>query len=120
MGNVGLFDSDTFSNLGFSGNVFNTGEMGNSLSPEFSSWMNQNNYNITPSSEGFTTLTDGSGRTLDKAYGQFDDPWFGALPAAGVAAVTGGALGGGGFAGSLGVSNPAFAGALNQGLAGVS
>ena len=91
--------------------------MGNYLTPEFNSWMNNGGYKITPTWEQ-TTLSDKEGNPLNTVQANWEDSLFGTLVNMGVGAVTGGALGGGGFAGSLGVSNPAFAGALNQGLAG--
>ena len=123
VGNLSSFDNDLFSNLGFQGNLFSREGSGldsyEVVSPEFSNWMTQQGYKISPTWES-STLSDQNGTQLGTAYPNWDDPLFGMLVNSGVAAVTGGALGGGGFAGGLGVSNPALAGALNQGLTVVS
>jgi len=122
-GNLGLFDSDTFSNLGYGGDLFSREGSGldssQIVSPEFSNWMQQQGYSITPSSQGYSTLADKEGKELSRAYGRFNDPLFGSLVDIGVGAVTGGALGGGGLAGGFGMSPGALANMVNAGAAGM-
>lgn len=126
------FDQDAWNSLGYSGDIWNTnidvngGNDYNSLTPEALAWMDKNGYSLKGSAlpgNGSTlaSLVNGQGNTVKSAYYNDADPIFGALVDAGVAAVTGGALGGGGLAGGLGFSGGGWIpGAINGAVTGAT
>lgn len=129
---AGWFGAGDLSKLGYTGQGWQTVENGqagsdasmqsNVIDPKFQDWLNQNNYSLnTTAGYGFggAGVYDKNNNLLaQKAWNP--DNEFGALVNAGVAAVTGGALGGGGLAGSLGMNPGWAAGALNGAATGAT
>lgn len=124
------FGQSDWTPYGYSGNIWGTYANGqgesasqyNDLTPEAKAWMEQNGYSLRgdalPGDGNYgASLVNRNGIPVSNAYFSDTDPAFGMLIDAGVGAVTGGALGGGGLFGSFGLS-PTITGGLNGAFAG--
>lgn len=124
------FSQNAWAPYGFEGDIWGSyGQPGmgdssqviNDLTPEAKEWMQENGYTLQgsalPGDGNYLASLMGNGRQITSSSYNDSDPMFGMLVDAGVAAVTGGALGGGGVFGSLGFS-PQVTGALNGAFGG--
>lgn len=126
------FDRQAWAPYGFKGDISGLygqgGDAGNlytDLTPDAKAWLEKNNYsmrgNALPGDSNYSASlwNNSTNKPVTSAYYSDADPLFGALINLGVGAVTGGALGGGGLAGSLGFSGGGWIpGAINGAATG--
>lgn len=121
------FEQNAWAPLGFGGDIWGTnidvngGNDFHYLMPEAQDWLNKNGYQLSMDGLGgeWRSVNLGkNGKNYASTYFNEGNPLFSTAIDAGVAAVTGGAMGGGGLAGSLGMSPGWAAGAVNGAAAG--